>query len=160
MSLNKVWLLYISIGLAALYWVPAVPFPDETRGGVNAAFLVLSVLTTGMLSPDMLDIIMTRGVGLSWQALLAKVGLFVLTAAFSLARLWAMATAVNDFPDWMLHSPFGGFLTYLMGLGLGGVLYGFASVGDIQPKLATRGIIILALGAGIVIGVALSNFRF
>lgn len=150
--------LFLAVAFAAcLYWVPAVPFPDQTRAAVNACFFILSLMTSGILLPDVADIVRGGGEGLSWQAVVAKGGLFVLTATFAAARIWSLVAASQGFPDFFLHSPISGFLSYLMGIGLFGIFYGFSSAGDIHPQITSRGALIVTLVIGVVVGVIIGK---
>lgn len=141
----------------AIYWLPAIPFPDQVKGAVNASLMILSLMTSLMLIPDLFDIWMSRGANLSWQALLAKVGLFTLSASFFLARVWSLLLAEMNYPDDLLHGPIGGFLTYLMGIGMFGIFVGFNSVGDVSPKFTPRGILVVTLLIGVVVGVVVGK---
>lgn len=157
MIITKPRILIAIMVAGCLYWIPAVPFPDQTRAAVNACFFILSLMTSGVLFPDIVDIVRHNGAGLSWQALFAKAGLFVLTATFAAARIWALVAAAQNFPDWFIHSPVGGFLSYLMGIGLFGIFYGFSSAGDIHPQITSRGALVVTLVIGVVVGVVIGK---
>lgn len=146
-----------SLFLLAIYWAPAIPFPDQTRAAVNASYLILALMNTFMLLPDVYDMVQRRGAGMSWQAIWAKTGFFLVVLSFSAARVWAIIAMVQDFPDWITHSPIGSFFTYTTGIGLAGIFYGFGSVGDIEPKLSYRGMIVGALAIGIIVGAVVSH---
>jgi len=159
MNVTKTRLVYAGVILVIVYWIPAWFFPTITANVVNSLFTVVSAALAVVLLPDMWSIVVTRGVGLSWQALLAKIGLFILTAAYSVARAWALIAAVSDFPSWMIHSPIGTFFFYVMGIGLASILYGLESVGDIRPRITFQGAIVAGIAIGVVIGLSLAQIR-
>lgn len=140
-----------------VYWVPAWFFPDQVKGAVNAALLMLSLMTSMILVPDMWDVWARRGDGISWQGLAAKVGLFTLSMSFFLTRVWALLLAQFNYPDNMLHGPIGGFLPYMMGLGLLGIYVGFSGVGTAYPRVTPRGAVLAALLIGVVVGVVVAK---
>jgi hypothetical protein len=157
MTVTRLRIVGIFIAANLIYWVPALPFPDQMRGAVNAALMILSLMTSMTLVPDMFDIWLNRGDGLSWQALVAKTGLFLLSLSFFLTRLWALFLAEQNYPDDLLHGPVSGYLAYLMGLGMFGIFFGFNSVGAVAPQMSIRGIVAAALIIGIIVGVVISR---
>lgn len=157
MRLTKGLTLILCVAGLCLYWVPAVPFPDTTKQIVNSIFFILSVMTSFVLIPDTWDIIRTGGRGMSWQAMIAKLGLFTLTTSFAAARIWALIVAWNGYPDEYLHGPMGGFFSYTMGLGLGAIFLGFSSVKDMRPSVTFRGALVLSLFVGVVIGLVIAK---
>lgn len=158
--ITRTKMFLIGVVLTLLYWIPALWFPDQVRAAVNASYFLLSLMMIFVLLPDIYDIIRTSGSGMSWQALVAKCGLFLLALSFTFARVWSIVVGVLDFPDELLHSPIGNFFTYTMGIGLGGLLWGFSGAGDVSPRITARGTLIIACGCGVVIGVAISRLPF
>jgi hypothetical protein len=147
----------IAIGLFLFYWVPAFYSPETVKASVNAVYFLLAMMTTFMLIPDVWDIIKTHGHGISWQAAMAKIGLFILFAAFTCARLWGFIVGVQDFPRSLLESPVGGFFTFLQGIGLLLVFYGFNSAGELRPKVTVRGTALFVFTIGLVVGLVIGQ---
>lgn len=148
------------IGLIALYWIPALIFPDETKNSVNIAYFLLSLITAFTLLGDMIDLAITRGRDISWQAALAKVGLFLMVMSFCFGRAWAYMVARQEYPDALLRSPIGGFPTFILGVGIGFVWYGMSSVDSRYPAISFRGTGLILVACGIVIGLAVSKMPF
>lgn len=160
MILNRTRMFLIGISLILIYWIPALLVPDQVKSAVNASYFLLSLMMSLVLIWDVVDIVKTSGDGMSWQAVVAKSGLFLMAVSFTCARVWALVIGVEGYPDSLLHSPIGTFFTYTMGLGLAGLLWGFSSAGDARPTFTARGTIILACVCGIVIGIAISRIPF
>lgn len=158
--ITRTKMFLIGIILILLYWIPAIWFPDQVKSAVNASYFLLSFMMSFVLVWDVIDIIKYRGEGMTWQAVVAKCGLFLMAVSFTLARIWALYIGIEGYPDNLLHSPLGTFFTYTMGAGLGGLLWGFSSAGDEHPKFTARSTIIIAVISGIVIGVAISKIPF
>lgn len=158
MTITKTRVFLLFAFATALYWVPALILPDQTVVAVGSVFLVLSCLVSFRLAPDIMDIVLRgRTDGMSWQAMVAKAGLYTLTTSYACARFWSLIVRANGFPDYLIHSPVGGYFSFLMGIGMLGIFYGFSSVGEIQPKLSPRGVILAAVATGIVIGIVISH---
>lgn len=156
-KLTRPRLAAIFILLNLLYWIPAIPFPEQVKGAVNASLMILSMMTAVLLLPDLWDIWIRRGSGMSWQSMVAKVGLFTLNAGFFAARVWALILAELNYPDDLLHGPIGGFLAYLMGIGMFGIFFGFNSAGTAVPSITPRAALVMVLLAGIITGVVLGK---
>jgi len=153
-------LLLLTLAALALYWLPALVFPDAVKASVNALLFIASGAVVWMLLPDMYDLWRWRGDGMSWQAVVVKLGLFLMTASFCAARVWSFASVVSDFPGWMLASPISSFFVYLMGIGLGCIFLGLNSAGEEAFPPLTRSALVqgaLILIFGILIGVAVSR---
>ena len=147
------WII-IAIVMAA-YWIPAFFWPEEVKSVVNAAFFFLSIMTALVLVPDVVDMVRTRATGMSWQAAMAKGGLFILFSFFAAARMWGFILGLMDFPEALLKSPVGGFLSLMQGIGMALVFFGFSSVGNAQPQVNLRGTALLSLAIGIVVGLCI-----
>ncbi len=143
------------------YWAPGLLWPEKLKISINAVYFMLSLMTAFMLLADVVDIAVNSGRGLSWQAATAKVGLFVLMVGFACARMWGFVVGLqsDEMQVIMLASPVGGFFTYLQGVGLGMVFFGFNQAGELQPRVTVRGTALITLAVGIIIGLVLGGVK-
>ena len=157
MKVTRAFLLVAALVSFFLFWTPAYFFPDDTRNAVSTAYCVLCIITSGVLFVDIYDLIRVDGEGISWQAALGKVGIFLMTAAFAMASGWALLVSIKGFPADLVRSPIPAYLRYMQGLGLGALFLGFNDPASSRPRINTGLTIAVVLACGIAIGLALGH---
>lgn len=160
MKITRGFLIAAIVGSLLLFWIPAYFVPDDTRNGVNAAFFILSIITAAILSVDIYDVIRTNGEGISWQAALGKIGIFMMTSAFALISGWALLVSLKGFPTELVRSPIGTYLRFLQGIGLGALFLGLSDPEATRPRINTSVATAIVLVCGIIIGFALGHVPF
>jgi len=145
--------------LTAAFWVPASNFPLEVRDATNGGYFFFSIMLAFLLLPDVIDILRSNGSGISWQVAFAKLGIFLLAGAFCISSAWGLLVSAADFPQALIRSPIGTYLRYLQGIGLAGLFFGLSNPGEVTPQFTARGVVLLAMGLGVVIGLVLSHIQ-
>ncbi len=153
---GHVWTALI-VSVAA-YVITGWIWPEEAKSSVNALLFFLSTISAMMLVPDIIDLVRSRGAGLSWQAATAKGGLFLLFTFFAAGRLYAFIYGLLGSPDYLSKSATAGYFSLGQGIAMAMVFFAFNSAAELQPRLNIKSSGVLLVALGVVIGLALGGY--